>query len=165
MRKTLFFLLLVSFATASYAQNYQLHSVYIYSFIRYIQWPEDDSPEFVIGVLGDSPILPHLQKMAEVKKAGDRKIVIKLFNNTGDITPCAMLFKAKESEVLLEEIMPLLNGGHTMLITEEDGLATEGSNINFVLKDSKLVFELNSQAMEKSNLKVSTELTRLAVVI
>ena len=59
------------------AQNYQLHSVFLYSFTRYVQWPEESNTgDFDILVLGDSPILPELKKMADLKKVG-----IQLNNN------------------------------------------------------------------------------------
>jgi YfiR/HmsC-like len=54
------------------AQTYQLHSVFMYSFTRYIQWPEESNQgDFEIHVLGDSPILAELKKMSESKKVGE----------------------------------------------------------------------------------------------
>lgn len=166
MRKLFFILTFLFFGIAVQAQNYQLHSVYIYSFIRYTQWPVDDiSDDFVIGVLGDSPLIPHLQKMAEVKKAGSRTIVIKKFSSVKEVSTSDIVFMSKESGNQLQELLTKLKGKHTMIITEEEGMGNEGSNINFVIRNGKLAFELNREAMDRSNLKVSTELTRLAIII
>jgi len=42
----------------SASQNYKMHTVFIFSFTRYIQWPENyNSGDFEILVLGDSPIV------------------------------------------------------------------------------------------------------------
>lgn len=166
MRKLFFILTFLFLGTAIHAQNYQLHSVYIYSFIRYVQWPgEDNSSDFVIGVLGDSPLVPHLEKMAQVKKAGNRSIVIKTFNTVSEVENCEILFMSKESGNQLAGLLSQLKGQNTMVITEEEGMAKEGSNINFVVRNGKLAFELNKAAMDRSQLKVSTELTRLAILI
>ena len=40
-----------------------------------------------------------------------------------------------------------------------------GSDINFIERDGRLGFELNQAAINKRKLKVSTELTRLAILI
>ncbi|UII30870.1 YfiR family protein [Fulvivirga ulvae] len=166
MRKLFFILTFLFVGLAVQAQNYQLHSVYIYSFIRYIQWPGGDtSSDFVIGVLGDSPLIPHLQKMAEVKKAGNRTIVIKKFNSVNEVANSDILFMSKESGNQLQGLLSKLKNKNTMIITEEEGMGKEGSNINFVIRNGKLAFELNRAAMDRADLKVSTELTRLAIII
>jgi hypothetical protein len=51
------------------------------------------------------------------------------------------------------------------VVTEEPGQGVKGSDINFIDKDGKLAFELNQNAVNKRKLKVSTELTRLAIII
>jgi hypothetical protein len=51
------------------------------------------------------------------------------------------------------------------VITEEEGLGAKGANINFVIRDGKLFFELNQSSINKQNLKASTELSRLAIQI
>ena len=166
MRKLFFALAIVILGSATYAQNYQLHSVYIYSFIRYVQWPEGNTSEdFVIGVLGDSPVIPHLEKMAEVKKAGNRTIVIRKFGTIDEVMGSEIVFVAKESGSHLKSLLDKLGAANTLIITEEEGLGLEGSNINFVIRGGKLAFELNKSAMERADLKVSTELSRLAIII
>lgn len=167
MRKLFFILLIAIFYSGSYAQNYQLHSVYIYSFIRYVQWPDGEtSDDFVIGVIGDSPLIPHLERMAEVKKAGTRNIVIKKFTTVNDAeSSCDVLFLSKEAGNQLQPLLQKVGSESVLVITEAEGMAREGSCINFVIRDGKLAFELNKAAMERAGLKVSTELSRLAIII
>jgi len=166
MKKVFFCLMMLAFTGKLAAQNYQLHAVYMYQFIKYINWPAGESTgDFVIGVLGDSPITEHLNKMAETKKIGSRKIVIKEFDNIAQITNTQMLFVGKD---VVEEVAPVLekiNGQHTLLITEEEGFGLEGSNINFIERKGRLVFELNRNAMDRESLQVSSELAKLAIVI
>ena len=136
---------LISFAV--FAQNYQLHTVYIYSFIRYIQWP-DDNGDFVIGVIGDSPILEHLNKMAASKKAGARNIVVRKFNGPADVTASHILFIPKSSSEMLGQVKAKSAANHTLLITEKEGMGMEGSAINFVERSGKLAFELNRSSVD-----------------
>lgn len=166
MKRLLLLSLFLITSISVYSQNYQLHSVYMYSFIRYVQWPpEDMEGDFIIGVLGDSPIIEHLEKMASTKKAGSRDIVIKKFGSQAEISETHMLFISKELNNQLASIVKSKGKMHTLLITEEEGMASEGSNINFVVRKDRLAFELNKSAMQRSSLKVSNELTRLAIII
>ncbi len=162
--KGMIVLILSLWTSVAFAQNYQLHTVYIYSFIRYVQWPSIEG-DFVIGVVGDSPIIEHLKKMASAKKAGTRDIVIKEFASNANITATDILFVSKDASDSFEGIKSQVNTGNTLLITETEGLGMEGSAINFVERNGKLAFELNRHAVEEAGLKVSTELTRLAIII
>src|SRR5690554_3359434 len=92
MRQFKFSIYIVAFlfvATQARAQeqDYRFHKVFFYSFTKYIEWPEvQKKGDFVIGVLGDSEIIPLLKEMSEIKKVGDRKIkVVKIEKvNTSD---------------------------------------------------------------------------------
>jgi hypothetical protein len=150
----------------AFGQSYQLHSVFIYSFTRYVQWPDDYTQgDFEIMVLGDSPILTELKKLAETKKVGDRPIKITRLNTAAEIKKCNILFLPVERSSQLSEVLAKVGTNSTLVVTEQAGLATKGSAINFVIRDGRLGFELNQGVMNKQKLKASSELTRLAIII
>jgi hypothetical protein len=147
-------------------QSYQLHSVFMYSFTRYVQWPDDYSQgDFEIMVLGDSPILVDLKKLADTKKVGDRVIKIIRINSSSEIKKCNILFVPVDRSTQLSEVLAKVGVNSTLVVTEQPGLALKGSAINFVTKDGRLGFEMNQGVMNKQKLKASSELTRLAIVI
>jgi len=163
-------LLIISFfvlvSTAVHAQNYKLHPLYVFSFTRYVQWPDAyNQGDFEITVLGDSPITEELNKMAQVKKVGDRAIKITKINNVSELKKCNIIFVPNARSSQLGEVLTKIGTQPILIITEEPGLTAKGSDINFVTKDGKLAFELNQAAISKQNLKVSNELTRLAILI
>jgi len=148
------------------AQSYQLHSVFLYSFTRYVQWPEEmNKGDFDILVLGDSPITPELKKMSEMKKVGERNIKVYNINAAAEIRKCNILFIPANKSAQLPEILAKVGSNSILVVTEQEGLGTKGSGINFVTKEGKLAFEMNQAALAKQKLKASTELTRLAIVI
>jgi hypothetical protein len=159
----LFFLLTWQVTTA---QSYQLHSVFMYSFARYIQWPEGNTAgDFQIVVLGDSPILSELQNLAAKKKIGERTIHVARIASAADLTKCNILFISADQSAHLQDVLNKLGDDATLVVTEQAGLGTKGSNINFVQKDGKLAFELNTASFNRRKLKPSTELTRIAILI
>lgn len=148
------------------AQNYKMHSVFVYSFTRYVIWPESyNSGDFEIMVLGDSPIIEELKAMAQTKKVGDRSIKVTQISSTAEIKKCNMLFVSSARTALIPEVMEKVNTQSILVISEEVGAAQKGSDINFIVKDGKLAFELNQASINKQGLRVSNELSRLAILI
>jgi hypothetical protein len=148
------------------AQNYKMHSVFVYSFTRYVIWPETyNTGDFEIMVLGDSPIIEELKVMAQAKKVGDRPIKITKISSPAEIKKCNMLFISSSKSALIPEVMEKINTQSVLVISEEAGAAQKGSDINFIVKDGKLAFELNQASVNRQGLKVSNELSRLAILI
>lgn len=157
-------LFLASFAAN--AQDYKYHPSFIYNFTKYIQWPANyQSGDFVIAVLGESPIIQELEKMAENKSVGTQKFIIKKYKSASDIDKCHMLFIPVSKSKDLTQVLEKLEGQPTLIVTEKPGLATQGSGINFVMLEGKWKFELNKSATDKSNLKVSSDLAKFAILI
>jgi hypothetical protein len=166
MKKAIFLFLTVLFAPAANAQVHKLYPVFIYSFTRYIQWPDQyNTGDFEIIVIGDTPALTELDAMASTKKVGDRKIKITRIKSITEIRKCNILFIPTSHSKFLKEILQKIQSQSILVITEEPGLASQGSCINFIVKDDKLAFELNQAAMTRFKLKVSNELTRIAIMI
>jgi hypothetical protein len=164
--KNIIFMVFVLSCLSSQAQDYKFHSVFMYNFTKYIQWPSNyQSGDFIIAVLGDSPIIEHLNKMAEGKTVGSQKFLIKKYSSVNDIQNCHILFIPSNKSNEFDKVQLKLEGLSTLLITEKDGLGHKGSGINFIIVDGEWKFELNKKSTEKSNLKVSTELARLAIEI
>lgn len=148
------------------SQDYRIHSVFIYNFTKYIQWPSSEqNGDFIIGVLGNSPIVASLEKLASERKIGTRSMVVKKFSSVAEMTKCHMLFIPERSSDDLEAALAKIGRQSTLVMTERNGLGAKGSCINFITVDGRQKFELNKSATEKAQLKVSTELTSLAIVI
>ncbi len=166
--KRIFFLLILVSVTSRLVlgQNYQTQTLYIYSFGKFIQWPEENrTGDFEITVLGDSPIIAELQKMAEKKKIGDRTIKINKVGSIKEFRKGHVLFIPAAQSALLSECLSKIGTQPTLIVTEQTGLGTKGSDVNFLLKEDRLVFELNQNALTKHKLKAANELTRLAILI
>jgi hypothetical protein len=166
MKKTLVLFLFVFSFSISHAQNYKLHSLFIFSFTRYVQWPESHNQgDFEIVVLGDSPLTEELKVMAQAKKVGDRAIKVSKINSIAELKKCNILFIPSSKSPQITEILGKVSTQPILVVTEDTGLGAKGSNINFITKDGKLAFELNQTTLTRQNLKVSNELSRLAILI
>ncbi len=166
-RSFIFILLFTVVSLSSQAQDiHKFHSIFIYNFSKFIQWPtEYKSGDFVIGVLGNSPIKEHLESMAKNKKVGNQSFKVVSFKSPAEIGKCHILYIPTEKSESLEACVSQIQSSATLIITDKPGLAKVGSGINFLIVNGKPKFELNKLAAEKRKLKVSTELAKLAILI
>lgn len=167
--KKIIFILLVSlfvFNQTTKAQNKKFHAVFIYNFYKLIEWPANyRSGDFVIGVLGDTPLIASLQSITATKTAGYNKFVIQKYKSVADIQKCHMLFIPDNKSAELPSVLTKLNGKATLVITEKAGLAGQGSFINFVEVNQRLKFEINEAAIKKAGLQISSTLLNLGILI
>lgn len=166
MKKALLSIVLIMLCSVIYAQTHKLYPLFIYSFTRHVQWPDSyNQGDFEILVLGDTPLIEELKAMAQAKKIGDRSIKVTKINSLAEIRRCNILFVPEAQSGRFNEILQKTVAYSILVVTEVNGLGQHGSCINFIVKDGKLAFELNQAALSKQNLKASTELTRLAIMI
>jgi len=150
----------------SVAQEPKVQSVFIYNFMKYIEWPATyKTGDFVIGVLGDTPMFTELQIMARTKKYGTQTIKPIKFKTVNEISQCHILFIPKEQSGKLETAVTKTNNYNTLIITEDEGLAKKGATINFVMRDNRQKFELNKANLLKHNLQVNSKLESLAIMV
>ncbi len=170
--KTTFAVLVVlvgfTFTTASAQQRTmpEIHSMMVYNFMKYIHWPPSaTSGDFVIGVVGDKEVFNTLTKWYGAKSKGSQKIVIKQFKSASDLTDCHVLYVGRSKSSTFSEVKTALVGKSTLIVTDKTGLGKKGSGINFKIVNSKLKFELNQAAIASANLKVSSQLSGMAILI
>jgi hypothetical protein len=146
--------------------DYRFHSIFIYNFTKYIQWPAtQQSGDFVIAVVGNSPIIEELNKITANKTVGNQRIVVKKFKSASEIEDCHILFVPGAGSSNFDSVQEKLKGKSTLVITEKSGLSQKGSGINFILLENKWKFELNESATQSAGLKVSRELSQMAISV
>ncbi len=88
--------LLLSVAPKIQAQqeiNYAIVANIIYRFTKYVDWPDSKkSGDFIIGVIGDSPLFDALNTFINNKTVGSQKIVLKRFSRSEVSYNCHLLF-------------------------------------------------------------------------
>ncbi len=157
----------IKFTLPSEDPNLQFKKSFIWAFTKYIEWPSSyASGEFVIGVLGDDPLATYLSQLKD--KYGDvdgQKISIQTFANVSKIEKCHILYIPETKSGLLNSVISKLQGKSTLIITEGEGLAKQGAIINFVVRDSKIKFEINKKTAESYSLQVSSVLSDLGILV
>ncbi len=148
------------------AQNEMFKALFMYNFTKNVEWPADmKQGDFIIAVLGDSPVIGELQKVAASKKVGQQNIVVKKVDNPGAIDKCHILYLPTDKSSDFSAVLSKVEGKPVLLVTDKDGLAQQGACINYVIVGGKLNFEINKARFQKQGLQMASTLANLGIVI
>ena len=169
MRKLVFSLICFLFIGSASGQErptHEIHAAMLYNFIKYVQWPnETEAGEFIVGVIGEENVFQTLKTWYDGKPKGTKKYVIRKLSSAAEAGDCQVVYIGKSKSREFENIKTSIAGKSVLTITDGNGLGQKGSCINFKVIDGKLKFELNQGVVSSSNLKVSGQLTSMAIVI
>lgn len=148
------------------AQNENFKAIFIYNFTKYIEWPEESqSSDFIITVLGKSDIISELESVAKQHQVNSKPIIIQRADAISAISSTKILFVPKDKMGDIVQLVELCNRKHMLLVTEKSNSCALGAAINFVSKNGSLSFEVQRGNIEKTGLKVNSQLLNLGTVV
>jgi hypothetical protein len=160
------FILFAGTVSAQERPTHEIHAAMVYNFIKYVQWPnEGDAGDFVVGVIGDDNVFNTLKQWYDGKPKGSKKYVIKKLAGAAEASDCQVVYVGKSKNKEFENIKTSTTGKSVLTVTDGNGMGQKGSCINFKVIDGKLKFELNQGVVTGSNLKVSSQLSSMAILI
>lgn len=140
-----------------------MRAVFIMSFAKGIEWPPAyQKGNFVVGVVGNSPLYNELIKMAKIKKVANQSLEIKKYTAVDDIAKCHILYVSENKTKEIANVVSKVKPNSTLIITAEPGLAEKGSGINFIVKNYRTAYEINKKNVEKHKLKLRSNIEKLA---
>jgi hypothetical protein len=147
-------------------QEANLKAAFIYNFTKYVEWDRSgtDNNNFVIGVLGSSPVVKPLMEIARTKTIKNKNIVLQVYSRPEEINGCQILFIPEKNPFSLNAILDRTGKG-MLTISEETGFARMGTAFNFVVINNKLKFEANLNAIYLAGLRASSQLLKLAIIV
>lgn len=166
MKRILLSLLALFFVSVAYMQTTipKAQTLFIYNFSRLIEWPANyRTGPFVIGIMGTSEVAGELEAYTRGKKVGSQDISIIRYKTPQEIATCHILFVPLAKTKQVTEILGILNGKSTLIITEKSGALDEGSAINFLIIQDKMKFELKPENASKYGIKFSSKLQEMAM--
>lgn len=151
-------------------QEYALKTAFIERFTRFTDWPEsiiteDTTQSFVISVLGDNSFEDKLDIFSNSKKIKQRKVEVRYINKISEIEGSHILFISESEEVNLSSILKYIENRPILTIGDTQGFAEQGVIINFYLEDDQVRFEINNEALNKTDLAINYLLLNYAKLV
>lgn len=146
--------------------EYQVKAEFIERFTRFIEWPRGTpNGPFIIGVLGTDPFRGFLDKMATGRKIKGRPIEIRRFRDLAAVESCHVLFISSSERGRLPAVLTRTASHPILTVADSEGFASSGVLVNFYTSGDTVRFEMNEAAIERSGLRVSAKLLKLARLV
>ncbi|MFY8185264.1 MAG: YfiR family protein [Bacteroidia bacterium] len=161
------FTIVVSNKLTAQSTNYKAYSLYVYNFMKYVEWPEEESKgDFIVGLIGDSKIKEDLSVLANNKKLKGRKIVFKVFDKVEDITYCHLIYVSSSKSSSIKVINKKFANKPLLIVGEREESVYKGAALSFLTTDEdELKFDINKKEIESHKLKISSSLIKLGTLI
>jgi YfiR/HmsC-like len=168
-----FIILVLAVPHLSPAQDfeYKVKAEFLERFTRFIDWPADDvlnnsDEPFCICVTGKDPFGGYLNEMASQVKIKGKPVEIHEINQlVTELPKCQILFIARSEKDHLGDILKLTQDKAILTVGDTTGFAEDGVLVNFYNSGNYIRFEVNIDRAEKSKLKFSSRLLKLARLI
>jgi hypothetical protein len=153
--------------TTNLPNEYTVKAVFLYSFGRYVEWPESTfanaTAPFVIGILGEDSFEGTLDQIAAKKTVQERPIVIRRFASLDEYRPgCQILFVSRSLRDDQQAAAIKKNDGKPVLVVgETPGFAERGGIANFFVDGDRIRFEINVDAARRAQLRMDAKLLSL----
>jgi hypothetical protein len=147
--------------------EYQVKAEFIERFTRFVEWPDAREPRsasFVIGVVGANPFDGYLERIARDRKIKGRGIEVRTVA-VDQAVDCDVVFIPSSERKNLAAILDKTHARPILTIGDTAGYAEKGVLINFYNAGDQVRFEINESAADRSGLKISSKLFKLARVV
>ena len=160
--------------------EYQVKAAYLSNFGRFVEWPgaveqpagaasepagNPPADPFNICVLGTDPFGPALDRQLAGENINRAPVAPKRIAKVREAAGCRILFIASSEEGRLKAILAGVSNAGILTVGESPNFAKRGGMIQFVLDGNRVRFEVNLAAVQRARLNLSSELTKLAIVV
>lgn len=148
--------------------EYLVKAAFVYNFARFVEWPSERSQEpdgpFTLSVLGKDPFGASLESIRG-KRVKGRDMEIRRVDGIENLQRCHILFISGSEKENLSRILMKVSDWPVLTVSDMDGFAHRGGMINFRTVEKKIRFEINLNAAERTGLKISSKLLKLAKIV
>lgn len=157
------FLLALFFSNSS-AQEEKYIGLFVYNFTKYFDWPEQSkSGDFIVEIIGHQSVFDELVKITQGKKIGNQNITIRNLKNIQEMsTTSHMVFVGHWQSRYLSEVLGKVNRKPVLVISEMEGMLELGADINFVIRDGTIKFEMKTTNINSRQIKIDPRIRELA---
>lgn len=152
------------------SDEYLVKLAFIYKMIIYVKWPEGvfskpDDP-VVFCILGKNPF-KSAAKTVKNRTVKGKQIITKEIGSLRGVSSCNVLFVSQSEERSLGRVLksPELEKSSILTIADMEDFSKKGGMISLIKEDRRVRFEINTEAVEKASIKISSQLLKLAKIV
>lgn len=151
---------------AAAISEHQVKAAFIYNFIRFVDWPTAEPGKPIrVAVAADEEIFESVRDALHGKTIGDRLISVAASRGPADAADADVVYITGNDEETIRRYMSVAEGRPVLTITETKRFPNVGSLVNFYLSEDSVRFAVNATALERSALKMSSQMLQYASIV
>ena len=147
----------------------QVKAAFLYNFAKFVEWPANAfktaKDPITICVLGKNPVENALDEVVAGKAVEGRTFLVRQIAEINPSCNCQILFVSSSERKRFRSSAPCIKGLGILTVGEAQDFAAEGGVINFKLEEGRIRLEINLDAAEQAQLRISSKLLSLAQIV
>ena len=160
--------LLGSDAWASRFDEYAVKAAYLYNFAKFVEWPPEVFPatdsHLVICVAGENPFGTALEALRD-KVVEGRPVEVRHMPTATGLDRCNVVFIGQAEQGRFKSVLAELARLPILTVSDIGGFAQAGGMIGLFESDQHIRFNINITVARQANLKLSSQLLKLATIV
>ncbi len=145
-------------------QEYQVKAAFIFNFIAFTQWPENNDKTTDLCLYGKNNFGREIDDL-QAKSVNTNTIKIIRLERLEKVDACQVLFISNSAASDLTSILNKVAGKAILTVADTPGAASEGVMINMQLIQNKIKFEVNLKSARDVQLNINSRLLQLATEV
>ena len=146
----------------------ELKAAFLLNFVKFTAWPVSGAPDgadLTICVIGDGRVVVALDQVTRGQRIDGRGIVVVALGDKDDVRRCHLLYasglRADQEQSLIDATRgkPILTASDSHTYMKRGGVAA------FHIAGGRMKFSVNPSAAERAQLRISSKLLSLAVIV
>src|SRR5271165_6838153 len=160
------------FAVCSTAENrpavdYATKARFLFNFAKFVEWPPGSFSQandpIRLCLFGVDPFAGAVERAVQGKTVGGRILRVEHPRDANQARGCHLLFVGEQQKPNPARLHGY--GLGVLTVGESSDFARVGGIVGFVQRQNRVAFEINLQAANRSRLKISSKLLRLARIV
>jgi YfiR/HmsC-like len=160
--------LVAAFPVAAVVQDTlenDVKAAFLFNFTKFIEWPALPGPDaepFRICVMADDRFDRAVDRIIEGETVDGRRLVRSEPQTAQDARACAMLYVGRAAGDRGVRLLGAVRDLPVLTVGDSPLFVQQGGAIQFVLENNRVRFDIGAPAVQRSGLKVSSKLLRIA---
>jgi hypothetical protein len=144
----------------------QVKAAFLCGFAEFVEWPSLGKGDPVtIGVLGQDPFGPLLEETVKNRALQNRALVLRRISTVEEALRCQIVYVSASEKHKLDDTLRVLAKSSVLTVSDIDSFAERGGMIGFAIEQNRVRFHINTEAVERANLQISSRLLKLAHLV
>jgi YfiR/HmsC-like len=166
--------ILISPAPSSYGADsaqkgeYRLKAAFLYNFAKFTEWPSaafsNHQAPHIVCIVGEDPFGLEIDQLT-AKTVHDRQLTIKRLHAGDRLLDCHLLYVSRTEIGQAASILHALQKTPVLTVCDSDGCAEAGFMFNMRMTENRIALDLNLDAVQQAQLKISSQLIKLTRIV